>query len=71
MHTPAITVQQPVTLLDSVGLVHITCQFFPDRLNMLQTVTGFDALEHLALGQKPGLRHFAQQMEMIGHQPVV
>jgi hypothetical protein len=32
---------------------------------------GSDALEHFALGQGPGVRHFTDQMEVIGHDHVV
>jgi hypothetical protein len=39
-----------------------------ERLDPAWAIQGFDTLQDFALGQGPGLGHFTQQMEVIGHQ---
>jgi len=43
----------------------------PERLGPLWAVEGFDALQHFALGQRPGHWHFTEQMKVIAHQHVL
>ena len=70
IHAPAIRFQQSVDVLNSIGPLGKAREPLLERLNTFRTVAGFDTRKHFALRQRHRLRHFAQQMEMVGHQNV-
>src|ERR1700739_2834048 len=70
VHSPPIGFQKASALLACIGLLRHPSQLLPHRLDPCRAVTGFDALKNLVLAQGLGLRHFAEQMKVIGHQGV-
>src|SRR4029077_17237197 len=68
IHTFAIAIKQALDLSVSIRLMTIASQFLLEGLTASGAIAGFDSIKHFGLGERLGLRDFAQQVEMIGHQ---
>src|ERR1700741_1417783 len=70
IHTSAIAIKLALHLSVSIRLLPIASDFLLEGLTACGAIAGFDSIKYLGLGERPGLRDFAQQVEMIGHQHI-
>src|SRR5580704_5706800 len=71
IHLSEIEVEQALALFDSVGLLSKARQLLSQLLHSFRPVAVLNALQQFALGQGLWFRHFAKEVEVIGHQHIV